>query len=216
MSFAPWGYSAVGLSMMNKSPKDDLLCWLDNLLGYEHSSLYRTLESQYGVDINFKPSPSTSGVSFAYTEGKSGIIYSPHPADGEKGTRADRLASFVEEVWHAAQFHDMAGGVNCRSSLREGEEQAQTKKFVWKSTVTLINYVPEAAFINTKPYNVNDKMAARPLFKSTMTRRNNEAVCPDPTGGWTAVPWSPLTSSLLTITNLSECDLTTMLSVVSV
>ncbi|MEM9954984.1 MAG: RHS repeat-associated core domain-containing protein [Chloroflexota bacterium] len=105
-----------------------------------------------------------------------GIIYvSPPSITVPRGTRADRLASLVEEIQHAAQFFGFDNGRGCNTRLIEGEIAAKGVKLLW---MTLSNIEP-ASFTHTAEAEFQDSLGtyvrnlyggdeSTPLFRNAL------------------------------------------------
>lgn len=84
-----------------------------------------------------------------------GIIYVNPPDFGYlPGTRADRLATLVEELYHAAQFFGVVGSAGCNTALLPGELSAKTAKLIWIQT----SQIDRSKFLHTAELDFQDSL----------------------------------------------------------
>ncbi|MEO8393876.1 MAG: RHS repeat-associated core domain-containing protein, partial [Chloroflexota bacterium] len=228
--FAPFGYSelsALGsVSVYTGDPLGDLRCHLRYYNGIEYDALFEKL-SQVPYSVGFKMQPTLAGFpSFAYLEGYSGVIYVPQPTAGLQGTRADRIASFVEEIVHSAQYNNSIPGGSCTMSQFDAELQAKTLKETWLITsgidTSKFKYQANeiAAFAGS---NFAQELLNRLLDRGSPDPRNRPAfpyydpatasldftkcACPSGGGHDIAVPFVPNSPTAVNISDLLSCSL---------
>jgi hypothetical protein len=145
---------------------DDILCNLRRYGGSYSPYGIATYEALrfYGHDVQVLTGRSfvTFGASGRYsppdpvfpdgmTNPSGGIIYlNPPDAVYLSGTRADRMATLAEELYHAAQFFGVVGSAGCNTALLPGEFAAKTAKLGWiltsKIDVTKFAHTAELDF----------------------------------------------------------------------
>lgn len=155
-----WSLGWTPASSFEGDPLGDMLCHLWKNGGEVHVTKFVALQN-LGVQVEFNyldlgPIAELFGYRWVpgldyMRGGPRGTIHIPDPGVGANsaspGTRADRLASFVEEIEHAAQFND---GRCSSTTLMEGELQAKNEKIVWALNAAALGGIKWSDFVHQR------------------------------------------------------------------